>query len=73
MEVRMTLFGIEKLLDKVSNKYRLSVAAAKEARIMNESITIEDKSIYFKNTSMALEKALLGKLKITEGAKKKIK
>ena len=57
-------FLLEKLLDKQTNKYRITMIGAKRARQLTEnSFNLDVKSIFKKHTSIALEEALNGKVK----------
>ncbi len=70
----MSTFKLEKLLDKVDNKYMLSVLAAKRARVLNDrSFDFDTKSTFHKATSIALEETLDGKVRLKEEGKKKAK
>lgn len=66
----MSTFSLEKLIDKVTNKYRLVVVAAKRARSLNEKIDFDIKSKFRKSTTIALEEVLTGKIKYEEPKKK---
>ena len=66
----MSTFALEKLLDKVANKYKLVVIASKRARDLNEkNLDFDLKSTFRKATSIALEETLEGKIKYREDAK----
>ena len=70
----MTLFNLEKLLDKFSNKYKITVIAARRARVLTEkSLEFDVKSSFKKATSIGLEEALNDKVKYLEDVKKKSK
>ena len=65
----MSVFSLEKKLDKVTNKYRLSVVAAMRARVINEKENDDIKS-FAKVASQALAETLDGKVKYVESKKK---
>ncbi len=68
----MSTFKLEKGLDKVTNRYRTVVIAAKRAReIIEKNLELETGSSFKKASSIALEEFLQGKLKYNENAKKK--
>ncbi|GEM_PF-1509806 len=70
----MSTFKLEKMLDKVDNKYMLTVIAAKRARVLNDrSFDFDTKSTFRKATSIGLEEVLEGKVKLKAEDKKKAK
>jgi len=68
----MTIFNLEKMLDKVENKFKIVVIAAKRARALNErGFDFGVKSIYKKYTSIAMDETLSGKVKYYDEPKAK--
>jgi DNA-directed RNA polymerase omega subunit len=65
-----TTFSLEKLLDNVTNKYKLTVVAARRARRLMEKVDLNINSSFKKATSIGLEEVLLGKVKYDEPKKK---
>ncbi|MFH1824040.1 MAG: DNA-directed RNA polymerase subunit omega [Candidatus Firestonebacteria bacterium] len=65
-----TTFSLEKYLDKVQNKYKITVVASKRARQLAEKSDLNTDSNFKKSSSMALEETLLGKVKYEEPKKK---
>ncbi|OGF46812.1 MAG: hypothetical protein A2452_03835 [Candidatus Firestonebacteria bacterium RIFOXYC2_FULL_39_67] len=65
----MSTFYLEKLLDKETNKFRVSVVAALRARVINEREN-DDKKSYARVATQALEEVLNHKVKYVESKKK---
>ncbi|OGF51039.1 hypothetical protein A2313_00040 [Candidatus Roizmanbacteria bacterium RIFOXYB2_FULL_41_10] len=65
----MSTFYLEKLLDKETNKFRISVVSALRARVINEKEN-DDKKSYAKVAMQALEEVLNNKVKYVESKKK---
>ena len=61
----MGSFGLEKLLDKETNKYRVAIIAAKRARVINEKEN-DDKKTFAKVALIALQETLEKKVKYNE-------
>lgn len=66
----MTTFSLEKLLDKVDNKYKLVVVASKRAREILERADLNIQSSFKKATTIALEEVLSRKVKYEEPRRK---
>ncbi|MEK6646381.1 MAG: DNA-directed RNA polymerase subunit omega [Candidatus Firestonebacteria bacterium] len=69
----MNYMYLEKLLDKIENKYKMVIIASKRARQLNTGSQKKMESPYRKTINIALEEILAGKIKYTDPSAKEVK